>query len=55
MIAVGEHLATAMGGCSGVLVSIMFNAAGQKLAEGSLLAQALTYGLDRMQYYGGHW
>jgi ATP-dependent dihydroxyacetone kinase len=53
MCAVGEHLSTAMGGSSGVLMSIMFNAAGQRLAEGDTLAGALTYGLSRMQYYGG--
>ncbi len=53
MIAVGEHLATAMGGSSGVLMSIMFNACGQKLAEGKTLGESLAYGLSRMQYYGG--
>lgn len=53
MIAVGEHLATAMGGSSGVLMSIMFNACGQKLSEGKSLGDALSYGLSRMQYYGG--
>lgn len=53
MIAVGEHLATAMGGSSGVLMSIMFNACGQKLAEGKTLGVSLSYGLSRMQYYGG--
>jgi len=53
MAAVGEHLATAMGGSSGVLLSIMFNASGQKLAETGLFGAALAYGLNRMQYYGG--
>lgn len=53
MIAVGEHLASAMGGSSGVLMSIMFNACGQKLAEGQELGESLVYGLSRMQYYGG--
>lgn len=53
MIAVGEHLATAMGGSSGVLMSIMFNACGQKLTEGQSLGESLGYGLNRMQYYGG--
>ncbi|EPS8797105.1 dihydroxyacetone kinase subunit DhaK [Enterobacter bugandensis] len=53
MIATGEHLATAMGGSSGVLMSIMFNACGQKLAEGKTLGESLSYGLSRMQYYGG--
>ncbi|WP_380182877.1 dihydroxyacetone kinase subunit DhaK [Kalamiella sp. sgz302252] len=50
---VGEELAIAMGGSSGVLMSIMFTAAGQKLEAGEELAQALSYGLERMQHYGG--
>lgn len=50
---VGEQLATIMGGSSGVLMSIMFTAAGQQLAQGASLAQALTAGLERMQHYGG--
>lgn len=53
MIAIGEHLAIAMGGSSGVLMSIMFNATGQKLEENCTLAESLNYGLSRMQYYGG--
>jgi dihydroxyacetone kinase len=53
MIVVGEHLASAMGGSSGVLMSIMFTACGQKLAEGHTLGESLVYGLSRMQYYGG--
>lgn len=53
MIAIGEHLASAMGGSSGVLMSILFNAAGQKLEENGTLAESLSYGLSRMQYYGG--
>ena len=50
---VGEQLAVVMGGSSGVLMSIMFTAAGQKLEEGKPLAEALSWGLDRMQHYGG--
>lgn len=50
---VGEQLAVVMGGSSGVLMSIMFTAAGQKLEEGESLPQALSWGLDRMQHYGG--
>lgn len=50
---VGEQLAVVMGGSSGVLMSIMFTAAGQKLEEGETLAKALSWGLDRMQHYGG--
>lgn len=50
---IGEELAVVMGGSSGVLMSIMFTAAGQKLEEGESLSQALSWGLDRMQHYGG--
>lgn len=50
---IGEELAVVMGGSSGVLMSIMFTSAGQKLEEGRPLAQALSYGLERMQHYGG--
>jgi len=50
---IGEALAVVMGGSSGVLMSIMFTSAGQKLEEGEPLAQALSYGLERMQHYGG--
>ncbi|PRD16059.1 dihydroxyacetone kinase subunit DhaK [Pantoea coffeiphila] len=50
---IGEKLATVMGGSSGVLMSIMFTAAGQRLEEGEPLPQALQYGLERMQHYGG--
>lgn len=50
---VGEQLAVVMGGSSGVLMSIMFTSAGQKREEGASLADALAYGLARMQHYGG--
>lgn len=50
---VGEKLAVVMGGSSGVLMSIMFTSAGQKLEEGDTLADALTHGLAQMQHYGG--
>ena len=50
---IGEELAVVMGGSSGVLMSIMFTAAGQRLEEGGSLALALSWGLDRMQHYGG--
>lgn len=50
---IGEKLATVMGGSSGVLMSIMFTAAGQRLEQGEPLPQALKYGLERMQHYGG--
>ncbi|QHM72733.1 dihydroxyacetone kinase subunit DhaK [Mixta intestinalis] len=50
---IGEQLAVVMGGSSGVLMSIMFTAAGQQQAEGKPLAQALMTGLERMKHYGG--
>ncbi len=50
---IGEKLATVMGGSSGVLMSIMFTAAGQRLEQGDTLPEALNYGLERMQHYGG--
>ena len=50
---VGEQLATVMGGSSGVLMSILFTAAGQRLAQGGTLPEALTQGLEQMKHYGG--
>lgn len=50
---VGDTLSSVMGGSSGVLLSILFTAAGQRLAQGETLAQALNGGLERMQHYGG--
>ncbi|MDU4091661.1 MAG: dihydroxyacetone kinase subunit DhaK [Pantoea sp.] len=50
---IGEQLAVVMGGSSGVLMSIMFTAAGQQLDAGKPLPQALMAGLDRMKHYGG--
>lgn len=53
MAVVGEQLATVMGGSSGVLMSILFTAAGQQLEQGGSVAQALEHGLERMKHYGG--
>ncbi|CCJ77976.1 Dihydroxyacetone kinase, ATP-dependent [Cronobacter muytjensii 530] len=50
---IGERLATVMGGSSGVLMSIFFTAAGQKVAEGAPLPGALLVGLAQMKHYGG--
>ena len=50
---VGERLATVMGGSSGVLMSIFFTAAGQKLHDGQPLPEALLSGLAQMKQYGG--
>lgn len=53
LLLVGERLATVMGGSSGVLMSILFTAAGQKLHDGQLLPEALLSGLAQMKQYGG--
>lgn len=50
---IGERLAKVMGGSSGVLMAIFFTAAGQQLAEGRALAEALQKGLEKMKHYGG--
>lgn len=53
LMLVGERLATVMGGSSGVLMSIFFTAAGQKLHDGQSLPEALLSGLAQMKQYGG--
>ena len=53
LLLVGERLATVMGGSSGVLMSIFFTAAGQKLHDGKSLPDALMSGLAQMKQYGG--
>ncbi|HBK3301219.1 TPA: glycerone kinase [Citrobacter koseri] len=50
---IGERLTVVMGGSSGVLMSIFFTAAGQKLEQGASVAEALNTGLAQMKYYGG--
>ena len=50
---IGERLTVVMGGSSGVLMSIFFTAAGQKLAQGASVAGALNAGLTQMKFYGG--
>lgn len=50
---IGERLAVAMGGSSGVLMSVFFTAAGQQAADGEGLPQALQAGLSQMKRYGG--
>ncbi|MGH8083248.1 MAG: dihydroxyacetone kinase subunit DhaK [Lysobacter sp.] len=49
----GRLLAQAMGGSSGVLLSILFTATGTALAGGAGLADALRLGIARMRHYGG--
>ena len=50
---IGERLTVVMGGSSGVLMSIFFTAAGQKLEQGANVAEALNTGLAQMKFYGG--
>ena len=50
---IGERLATVMGGSSGVLMSLLFTAAGQALSQGESLPNALLAGLKQMKFYGG--
>ncbi len=50
---IGDTLATAMGGSSGVLLSIFFTAAGKASGDGRGLAASLLAGLERMTFYGG--
>ncbi|EPS5423338.1 MULTISPECIES: glycerone kinase [Klebsiella] len=50
---IGERLTVVVGGSSGVLMSIFFTAAGQKLEQGASMAEALNAGLGQMKFYGG--
>ena len=50
---IGETLASAMGGSSGVLMSIFFTASAKAMGETGNVASALLAGLDRMTFYGG--
>ncbi|CAM3462420.1 Dihydroxyacetone kinase [Klebsiella spallanzanii] len=50
---IGERLTVVMGGSSGVLISIFFTAAGQKLEQRASVAEALNAGLAQMKFYGG--
>lgn len=47
---IGERLTVVMGGSSGVLMSIFFTAAGQKLGQGASVAEALNAGLEQMKF-----
>ncbi len=50
---IGRLLASQAGGSSGVLLSILFAAAGNARAAGATLPDALRHGLARMQAHGG--
>ncbi len=51
--AVGTQLSQTMGGSSGVLLAIFFNATGEASARGLDLVEALQAGLDRVREVGG--
>ncbi|WP_018260180.1 dihydroxyacetone kinase subunit DhaK [Methylobacterium sp. WSM2598] len=51
--ALAERLSRAMGGSSGVLLSILLAEAGHRLREGADPGEALAAGVARMQFYGG--
>ncbi|WP_353614442.1 dihydroxyacetone kinase subunit DhaK [Mangrovibacter phragmitis] len=50
---IGEELSTVMGGSSGVLLSIMFTAAGNHYNNSKNLVESLQVGLKQMMAYGG--
>ncbi|PVZ82466.1 dihydroxyacetone kinase [Serratia sp. S1B] len=53
MTAIADCLTSVMGGSSGVLLSIMFTAAGRDLELNGSLPKALQAGLGQMMAYGG--
>lgn len=53
LLSIGRLLAREAGGSSGVLLSVMFTAAGNALNEGEKLGGALLEGLEKMQEIGG--
>jgi dihydroxyacetone kinase len=52
-LAIGRTIGKAMGGSSGVLLSILFTATGEALRAGDVLPSALTAGLGKLKFYGG--
>jgi triose/dihydroxyacetone kinase / FAD-AMP lyase (cyclizing) len=53
LAALSDIFSRSMGGSSGVLMAIMFAAAGKARADGASLAAAFAAGLERVQHYGG--
>lgn len=53
LAALGSILSESMGGSSGILLSILLNAAAAELAKGTSLVTGLQQGLAQMQFYGG--
>jgi triose/dihydroxyacetone kinase / FAD-AMP lyase (cyclizing) len=52
-VAISNTLTATMGGSSGVLLAILFAAAGVAANEGHLPAKALQAGFNKMKHYGG--
>lgn len=50
---VGQKLSSSMGGSSGILLAIMFSAAGTAVKQGAGWVEGLQTGLSRMKQYGG--
>lgn len=50
---VGQKLSSSMGGSSGILLAIMFSAAGTAMKQGAGWVEGLQTGLARMKQYGG--
>lgn len=50
---VGQKLSSSMGGSSGILLAIMFSAAGTAVKDGASWVKGLQDGLARMKQYGG--
>ena len=53
MPALGNELSQTMGGSSGVILAIFFNATGDACARGLPIEKALSEGLDRVSQVGG--
>jgi triose/dihydroxyacetone kinase / FAD-AMP lyase (cyclizing) len=53
LAALSDIFSRSMGGSSGVLMAIMFAAAGKARADGASLSSAFTDGLARVRHYGG--
>lgn len=51
--ALSDIFSRSMGGSSGVLMAIMFAAAGKARADGASMAHAFASGLERVRHYGG--
>lgn len=53
LAALGDIFSRSMGGSSGVLMAIMFAAAGKASSDGALIGDAFAAGLQRVRHYGG--